>query len=152
MWVPYLGAMHLSGDPSDYRTYRIYFGQDMLVKNACELVDCDAYKYGWWTKVDESTELGKQQAAYFRNQLPIRCDRTYKEFQKTAEGLTPFWFEPKQRCFAEHRTRPQSYSVRLGDNRAILGLVRRHTRAEDWAEDFGEHQQQVAERIKKYHG
>jgi hypothetical protein len=147
MLILHHGSIGLAGDPSDYQSYRISFGRDVTVKGACERVECPAWKFGWDTAVDEQTDLGKAQAAYIRTQ----SGRTFKEM-KSETGQTVFRFEPHQRCFAEHKTRPEVFSVRLGDFRANYGLLRRHTRALDWAEDCAEHQQTVAERVRKYHG
>jgi hypothetical protein len=134
-----------AGPASAYKTYAIRCLSDRTVVAACEQVGCLAWAYGWETTIDERTELGARQAAHIRH----RSGRTYRE-QRTDAGLTVFRFEPRQRCFDEHRTRPEFYSVRAGDWRAHLGLIRRHTRPADWVEDFGEHQNRVAaERAKK---
>jgi hypothetical protein len=95
--------------------------------------------------VDESTDLGRTQAAWIR----ARSARSFTE-ARTEAGLTAFTFPPEQRCFAadEHRVqleRPALYVVRGGDWRAHLGNIRRHRSAEDWRDDFGEHQQRLAE-------
>src|SRR5690606_34697531 len=123
---------------------RIISPADRMVKTACEDAGCLAWRYGWETRVDEGTELGRAQAAYIRHQ----SGRTFREI-RTAEGLTVFRFEPYQRCFAEHRTRPEVYLVRGGDWRRDLGLIRRHTRPADWVEDFGEHQQRIADQQRR---
>jgi hypothetical protein len=64
---------------------------------------------------------------------------------RTADCITVFRFETGQRCFAEHRTRPEFYAVWAGDWRANLGVIRRHTRPIDWVEDFCEHLGQLAD-------
>jgi hypothetical protein len=133
-----------AGPVTAYKTYRIISPADRMVKTACEDAGCLAWRYGWETRVDEGTELGRAQAAYIRHQ----SGRTFREI-RTAEGLTVFRFEPYQRCFAEHRTRPEVYLVRGGDWRRDLGLIRRHTRPADWVEDFGEHQQRIADQQRR---
>jgi hypothetical protein len=60
-------------------------------------------------------------------------------------GLTVFRFDSGQRCFANHQTRPESYAVLGGDWRSYTGILRRHTRPADFVEDFGEHQQLIAD-------
>lgn len=137
----------LHGRPSDYKSYRIDFGRDLVMKGSCEVVGCEAWRKGWQTVCDERTDLGTAQAAYIRQ----KSGRTFKEYH-TDEGLTVFRFESGQRCFAAHQIRPETFTVRLGDNRVSYGLVRRHKNGRDWAEDCGEHQQAIAERIRKYHG
>lgn len=44
-------------------------------KATCAEFGCDAYRLGWVSKIDESTELGKAQAYYIRNQ----SGRSYTE-------------------------------------------------------------------------
>ncbi|NED75279.1 hypothetical protein G3I51_23735 [Streptomyces sp. SID9944] len=128
-----------------YQTYAIRSPQDTLIVAACEQVGCPAWARGWESVIDESTELGQQQAAYIRQQ----AGRTFRELRR-ADGMTVFRFDAHQRCFAEHRTRPEIYLVRDGDWRGNpTGRTRQHTRAQDWVEDFGEHQQRIADQQKK---
>lgn len=124
-----------AGAPSDYQTFSITSPPDRTVVAACERAGCTAWRYGWQTVLDESTPLGRSQAAYIRQ----RAGRTFRE-QRTGAGLTVFRFESGQRCFAEHRTRPELYAVQGGDWRHFSGPVMRHSRAADWQEHFGEHQ------------
>lgn len=123
------------GEPEHYQTYSITSPPDRTVRAACEQVGCEQWRLGWQSVIDESTPLGRSQAAYIRQQ----SGRTFRE-QKTAAGLTVFRFESGQRCFAEHQTRPEIYLVRGGDWRKQTGPARTHQRAQDWQEDFGEHQ------------
>lgn len=124
-----------------YKTYQIISPPDTSERTACELAGCRAYQIGWQTTVDESTPLGREQADYIRT----RSGRTFRE-QRTGEGLTAFWFEAKQRCFADHRTRPELYLVRGGDFRGNpTRRRRRHESAADWVEDFALHQQGLAD-------
>lgn len=128
-----------------YQTYSITSPTDATVKAACEQVGCEAWLHGWESTIDESTELGQRQAAYIRQQ----SGRTFKE-QRTDAGLTVFRFDSRQRCFAEHRTRPELYVVRDGDWRGNpTGRRRQHASAADWVEDFGEHQQRIADQVEK---
>lgn len=129
-----------------YQTYTIASPHDRLVKAACEEVDCPNWRNGWETAIDESTELGRQQAAYIRTQ----SGRTFREMPRAGEGaVTVFRFEAGQRCFANHQTRAESYGVLGGDWRGYTGILRRHTRSVDWVEDFGEHQQRIADQQKE---
>lgn len=133
-----------SGPATAFQTYRIISPPDRAVRAACEQVGCRAWLYGWETRVDEGTPLGQAQAAYIRQQ----SGRTFRE-QRTGEGLTVFRFEPKQRCFAEHRTRSEIYTVRGGDWRQNLGLLREHQRPADWVEDFSLHQDRLSEQQRR---
>lgn len=124
-----------------YKTYAILQPSDQSVRAACEDVDCAAWKHGWESTFDESTDLGKAQASYVRWQ----SRRTFKE-SRTDAGLTVFRFEPGQRCFAEHRTAPQIFAVRDGDWRGNpTGRRRTHETPADWVEDCGEHLQRIAD-------
>lgn len=128
-----------------YQTYSITSPQDVQVKAACEQVACPAWQFGWESVIDESAPLGQQQAAYIRTQ----SGRTFRE-QKRGDGLTVFRFEAHQRCFANHQTRPEIYLVRDGDWRGNpTGRQRQHTSPDNWLEDFGEHQQRIADQQKK---
>lgn len=127
-----------------YQTYRIDTRSDRLVKTACENVGCLPWRYGWDSKIDESTPLGQAQARYIRQE----SGRTFTE-QRTAEGLTVFRFESGQRCFSEHQTHPEIYAVTAGDWRRHLGTLRKHANAHDWVEDFGEHQLRLVDQQQK---
>lgn len=129
-----------------YQTYTIASPHDRMVRTACEDAGCLAWRYGWETAIDEGTELGRRQAAYIRQ----RAGRTFRELPRAGQGaVTVFRFDSGQRCFADHHTRPESYGVLAGDWRGYTGTIRRHTRAADWVEDFGEHQQRIADQREK---
>lgn len=128
-----------------YQTYSISRLSDVLVRAACQQVGCAAWLSGWESTVDEGTPLGRQQAAYIRTQ----AGRTFREL-RSAGGLTVFRFDSGQRCFAEHKTNPEAYAVRDGDWRGNpTGRVRQHQRPADWVEDFGEHQNRIADQQQK---
>ncbi|MEV7389628.1 hypothetical protein [Streptomyces sp. NPDC091215] len=117
-----------------YQTYEVHAPQDVQQKSACERANCQAWRYGWESVIDQSTPLGQQQAAYIRTQ----SGRTFRE-QRSDAGLTVFRFESGQRCFAEHGTRPELYLVRDGDRRGNpTGRLRQHTRPADWVEDMAQ--------------
>ncbi|MCF3101422.1 hypothetical protein IPZ58_07490 [Streptomyces roseoverticillatus] len=131
--------------PGAYQTYSITQPRDTLVRAVCEQVGCVAWRYGWESVIDESTPLGQKQGRYIR----AESRRTFTE-TKRGDGLTVFRFESGQRCFAEHKTRPEIYVVRDGDWRENpTGRVRRHQRAADWVEDFGEHQLRLVDQQKE---
>ncbi|WP_431895871.1 hypothetical protein [Micromonospora haikouensis] len=136
------------GLPAAYKTYQILAPASTHWRAAtCAEVDCPAWLRGWSTTVDESTELGARQAHYIRRQ----SGRGFVE-QRTPAGLTTFVFEAGQRCFAadKHRVqvRPESYLIRPGDWRD-LGDPRRLGSARSWVDDFGEHQQRIAEHTQR---
>jgi len=133
-----------AGQPGDYRTFTIVSPTDRSVVAACPQVGCEQWRHGWQSVIDESTPLGKEQAAYIR----LKSRRTFRE-QRTGAGLTVFVFEAGQRCFTEHRTRPEVYAVRGGDWREQTGPGRAHQRASDWVEDFQENQGTLAELRKR---
>jgi hypothetical protein len=117
------------------RDYRLHMPKDTTVVAACEDVGCENWLHGWETHVDEATELGREQAGYIRQ----RSGRTFTEF-RTAAGITVFRFEARQRCFAEHRTRPGRY---------LVAGVREHANLGDWIDDAAGHVTQIEEQRKK---
>lgn len=127
-----------------YKTYAYSRGRDIRRKAACQEVGCEAYRIGWESMFDETTELGREQAHYVRT----GSGRTFKEYRSEA-GLTVFRFEPGQRCFRDHETVAEAFYVRGGDFRLNQGLIRRHANGRDWAEDMGEHQQKLADQIER---
>lgn len=132
--------------PEAYKTYRIASPQATHYRSAtCDEVDCPAHEHGWQSVIDEATELGQRQAHYIRRE----SGRRYRE-ERNELGLTAFTFEAGQACFGQHQLqiRPEMYFVADGDWRASANL-RQHTRAADWVEDFGEHQQRIADLIEK---
>jgi hypothetical protein len=128
-----------------YQTYSISAPTDATVRAACEQVDCAQWRNGWRTLIDEGTDLGRQQAVYIRT----GARRTFRE-RPGPGGLTEFIFDSGQRCFADHRTRPETYRVRAGDWRGNpSGQQRTHTRPIDWVEDFQENQGRVSDQIER---
>lgn len=123
-----------------YKTYSISAPRDTLIRTACEQAGCLAWRRGWETVIDESTDLGAGQAAYIR----FQSGRTFRE-QRRGDGLTVFRFEPYQRCFTDHKTRPVTFAVRLGDWRANLGGLRTFDRPDQFIDDFASHQDRLAD-------
>lgn len=136
--------------PGAMKTYQVLAPGSTHYRSAtCEEVGCAAYSQGWRTTLDLSTELGQRQAEYIRKE----SGRKYSE-ERPDGVVATFFFEPGQRCFARHRVRvgrPEIYVVREGDWRGNPRGIspRRHTRPEHWVEDFGEHQQKLADRLKE---
>ncbi|MFH8336967.1 hypothetical protein [Streptomyces sp. AM6-12] len=135
-----------------YKTYAIVAPKSThWVGATCAEVDCAHYLNGWQSVIDEATELGQRQAHYIRKQ----SGRAYRE-ERRPDGLTAFTFEAGQPCFnaAKHQKRtgrPELYIVRDGDYRGNPRgtQTRQHVHAADWVEDFAEHQQGLADEIKK---
>jgi hypothetical protein len=128
-----------------YQTFALRSPSDLTIKVACHLAGCDHWRRGWESVLDESADLGRRQAGYIRRE----SGRTFTE-QRTEAGLTVFRFEAGQRCFTEHRTRPERFLVRDGDWRGNpTGRVREHARPADWVEDFAGHQDQLKTQIER---
>lgn len=121
------------------RDYTVRMPPDRWVKAACEQVGCEARRYGWDSLVDESTRLGRAQADYIRTQ----SGRTFREM-RAPDGLTVFRFEPGQRCFAEHRTRPARLLVASGGR-----LLAEHTSLAFLAEDYTQHCGRLAAQFER---
>lgn len=133
-----------------YKTYRITSPISTHFRPAtCAEADCAAYLNGWVSTIDEATVLGQQQAYYIRKQ----SGRAFAE-ERLPTGLTQFTFEAGQKCFRDgHQVRldrPELYLVRDGDWRGNpTGVKRQHANSQDWIDDFGEHQQRLADEMKK---
>lgn len=122
------------GPVGAYQTFSVRSRPDKAVRTVCERVGCPAWREGWESVIDESTDLGRAQGEYIR----LQSGRTFRE-QRTEAGLTVFRFESGQRCFAEHQTIPELYLVRDGDYRGNpTGRTRTHTRPADWVEHMQE--------------
>ena len=133
-----------------YRTYQIAAPLSTHFRPAtCAEVNCPAYLHGFQTSVDESADLGQRQAHY------IRHDATRRHTERRAEtGLTVFEFEAGQRCFeaAGHRARvdrEERFLIRGGDWRGNPRGDRREVSATSWVDDFGEHQETLANVFEK---
>lgn len=102
---------------------------------ACEDADCENYRNGWKTLIDESTELGQKQARYIRTQ----SGREFDEHRDEA-GLTVFTFHAGQPCFSNGKhlvrtDRPALFLVRTDDGQRYT-----HSSADSWADDLRTHQ------------
>lgn len=131
------------GPLAAYQTFSVTRRPDTLIQAVCQQVGCQAWANGWETTVDESTGLGRQQAQYIR----ARSERTFAELRRGE--LTVFRFEAKQRCFADHRTIAERFTVLNGDWRGYQGIRRVHENGRDWADDMATHQQKIHDQIEK---
>lgn len=133
-----------------YRSFTVAAPEETHWRPAsCAEVDCRHYLQGWWSTVDERTQLGQGQAYYIRHD----SGRRFVESRSVDGQLTLFWFEPGQVCFSagSHRTaigRPALWVSRNGDWRANLGDMRLHTRPEFWIEEWDETADRLA-RVKQ---
>lgn len=141
--APKIGAEHV-------KSYEIRAPRDTHFREGtCEEVECDAYRHGWKTAVDTSTELGARQAFYIRN-----TSRRHFTEEAYPDGRVIFTFSAGQRCFRAHLVpleREPLYIVRDGDWRGNpRGTEPRiHVRPEDWVDDFANHQSALADRIER---
>lgn len=132
-----------------YQTYQAVAPEDTHWRQAtCEEVGCAHGENGWKTVIDETSALGQMQAHYIRRQ----SGRKFVE-ERGEDGMTVFTFASGQPCFKQHKTkidRQELFLVRGGDARGNpLGQVRRHTRPEDWIEDFQINQDNLMSAIER---
>lgn len=138
-----------------YKTYAVAAPLATHFRPAsCAEANCRAHSGGWRTAVDESTALGQGQAHYIRAEAGRRyTERPGEDDDGNPTGLTVFEFPPGQRCFGRHQVpldKPEIYTVRGGDWRGDptgRGAYR-HVSAGDWLDDFGTHQQHVADTVE----
>jgi hypothetical protein len=130
-----------------YKTYRILSPQSTHFRPAtCAEADCPHYLNGWRVRV-EGLDAALLHAAR-------TSGRHYVE-QQIREGETWLVFSAGQSCFqvSQHRVRldrPELYLVRDGDWRGNpTGRQRAHAGPQDWIDDFGEHQDKLADQMKK---
>lgn len=133
-----------------YKSYVIRAPRSTHFRDAtCEEVECKANLEGWWTRLDVSTVIGQKQYNYIR----LHAGRAYKQTAGFVTDYVELWFPPGQKCFAEHKVRLDReafFIVRDGDRRGNpTGFKRLHTRPIDWRDDFGEHQQTLADEQQK---
>ncbi|MCX4703862.1 hypothetical protein [Streptomyces sp. NBC_01373] len=134
--------------PHMYKTYAMVSPLSTHARQAtCEEVGCDQYRQGWRVHVEA---LAPDLVHAART-----SGRRYRE-EHVAEGQTYLVFEAGQPCFkaSTHRApigRPPLYLVRDGDYRGNPRgtKARLHATADHWVEDFAEHQQALADEIKK---
>lgn len=118
-----------------YRTFAIRSPRDTTVVAACKDVGCVKWAHGWETVLDERVPAHAEAAAWIR----LQSGRTFTETRDQA-GLTVFRFGAFQRCFDDHRTRPERYLVRGGDYRGNPRREQRvHAGPADWVEDMAGH-------------
>lgn len=114
---------------------------------SCAEVGCDAHLNGWKTVIDSSTELGARQLNYIR----LHSGRKYNDVTGLGTTMVTLLFAAGQKCFRQHRMpldREPLYVVRGGDWRGNpRGESLRHKNAENWLDDFANHQDRLATRL-----
>jgi hypothetical protein len=126
------------------RDYVVRMPPDRWAKAACEQVNCENWRYGWDTILDERTPAGRDLAAWVRSGA---SRRDFREMHSADGDVTVFRFAARQRCFTEHRTRPASWLVRSGQQ-----VVGRHTGMSAWVDDLDQHVGRLAEQLQKGQG
>lgn len=135
--------------PEHYKTYQVTAPLKTHFRPAtCDEVDCAKRANGFQAQIDVSTDLGRRQAHYIETMAGLRFVR------KVMGSIAVYTFPAGQRCFDQHRVpleREPLYIVRGGDHRGNpRNIARRvHRRAEDWVDDFAEHQQAIADRVER---
>lgn len=136
---------------SAYQTYGVRALRGVHTRVvSCKEAGCLAYHRGWTTTVDMSTALGREQARYIVNDSGRRYHETtgLANLQQTQRE---FMFPPGERCFQEHvvQFRPGLYLKRDGDWRGNPTGRRQELSEQAWVDDFGEHQEKLAEQQKR---
>jgi hypothetical protein len=124
-----------------YKTYALRQRPAPRAREAsCAEVDCPNYLHGWRTSLDPL--IHGAQIAH------VRADRTRKHVEtRSVDGRVVFTFEAGQTCFQTHHVEMRTlYLVRGGDWRAVT-QPGRQLRSDQWVDDFGEHQQTLADRL-----
>jgi hypothetical protein len=148
-----------AGPAEEYQTYQVKAPKTTHWRRAtCEEVDCPNFLHGFMVLCDESSEDGQRRAAYIRQDKSREC-REQRGFDHPDHQIPPsvtvFIYTPGQTCFAagEHRVpngRQELYLVRGGDWRGNpRQMLRRHSGAQAWLDDFGEHQEKIADLLQK---
>jgi len=121
----------------DTRDYRVHMPPDRMIVTACEDFGCDNWRYGWEIPCDLDTPQGREAAELIRSGA---TRRTYRELGAAPGArMIVFRFDPHQRCFDEHRTRPgRALVMRAGR------IIREHASLADLAEDYTEHTGRLA--------
>lgn len=137
-----------------YQTYRIVAPVSTHWRPAtCAEVECTAYERGWASTVIAGDDMEATLLRASDGLIDGRRRRYTRHPQP--DGFVRYVFGPGQPCFkaSTHRVRldrQEIYLRRGGDWRGNpTGEVVRHSRPEHWVEDFGEHQQAIADRIAK---
>jgi len=145
MPYPQVSRLQPVGPAWAYKTYRILSPPSHRRPATCEQVDCVRWRKGWKTCLDVADPKHAEAATWIRN-------KSGRRFTVTEVGTAvTFSFPPGEDCFAGHTVpyKPHLFLVHGGDWRGNpRGVpVLRHSGAQAWADDFGENQQLIKDRI-----
>jgi hypothetical protein len=132
--------------PSAYKTYAVRVPPASHTRAVtCEAVECEAWRSGWKTALDISMPAHYEAARWIENH-----SRRAFTWEKGGSIIT-FTFAAGQQCFTAHReqVRPGVYTVRDGDFRGNPTGRRNVLSERAWVDDFGEHQQGLADQQKR---
>lgn len=136
------------GPVTAYKTYSIASPISTHWRPAtCEEAGCGPYFNGWVTRLPVDSD----ESRFVRRACAGGVDGRKRAFREAVEGgWVVFAFPVGQPCFkaASHRVpvgRPELFAVRGGDWRGSTGVIRKHTRAQDWVEDFALNQQRIVD-------
>lgn len=113
----------------------------------CAEVDCDKKRRGYRATFDVSTTQGRA------NATTVERSGRRRTFE-VAGPMVTYTFPAGQDCFDRHTVRLEReplYVVRGGDHRGNpRSLPRRiHRNGDDWVDDFGQHQDNIAQRVAR---
>lgn len=152
-----MGRIQPQMGPAAYKTYSIVAPTSTHFRPAtCAETDCPDYLNGWRVRIEGLLPEMLHTAKTARFQVNGRWVPYRYVEEQLAEGFTYLVFEAGQPCFRarEHRLRldrPELFLVRDGDHRGNPRgtRARMHQKPESWVEDFGEHQQNIADQIER---
>jgi len=135
------------GPAQAYKTYRLAFPAATHRKPArCAQVGCAQREQGWMTVLDPNIPAQAEALNWIR----LHSGRSYSEAPTVGESTVTLIFPPGQDCFQQHTVTLEREPIALvhaGDWR-LAGpqrpVIRRHTRTDDWVEDFATHQDAIA--------
>jgi hypothetical protein len=138
--------------PSNGQRFNIVLSEELATRMSCQEAECQQYRNGWVTTLDEGSEQGASDAHWIRTESKrgfIECRSedalTYLDNQGFTfpPGLTVFIFAPGQDCFREHKDREVVFLHQRGLLVGAHGFQataepRVHTRPQDFNEHFNE--------------
>lgn len=134
---------------TQYKTYQVITPRDTR-RVSCAEFECEQHSRGWVTTVPRGSDLERMVRLSGRKWLGNP--------EPTEDGNIRFTFPPGTHCFAESThvkqvnvyEKPEIYVVRDGDWRGNpTGRAFKHRSGQDWVDDFGEHQERLADRLQR---